>query len=57
MRKHCQRGFEGSSQEERQGKMSTRNGNMPMMESPLDLEKLEFPHLCEGHLLQSINAD
>jgi len=37
--------------------MSTRNGNMPMMESPLDLEKLEFPHLCEGHLLQSINAD
>ena len=34
--------------------MSTCNGNMPMMESPLDLEKLEFPHLCKGHLLQSI---
>ena len=30
--------------------MSTRNGNMPMMESPLDLEKLEFPHLCEEEM-------
>lgn len=34
--------------------MSTRNGNVPMKESPLDLEKLEFPHLCKGHQLQSI---